>query len=101
MVNLEEIQKKLLENEELLNVSSLEEFIAKLKEAGIELTEQDINELCGLIEKAELSDEDLENASGGMASRYDIMLLRKAKGLILSKTSNGIDKASILKKAIR
>ena len=101
MVNLEEIQKKLLENEELLNVSSLEEFIAKLKEAGIELTEQDINELYGLIEKAELSDEDLENASGGMASRYDIMLLRKAKGLILSKTSNGIDKASILKKAIR
>ena len=97
MVNLEE----LLENEELLNVSSLEEFIVKVKEAGTELTDQDINELCNLIEKIELSDEDLENATGGMASRYDIMLLKKAKGLIFSKTSDGINKASILKKAIR
>ncbi len=97
MVNLEE----LLENEELLNVSSLEEFIVKVKEADIELTDQDINELCDLIEKVELSDEDLENTTGGMASRYDIMLLKKAKSLIFSKTSDGINKASILKKAIR
>lgn len=78
MEKIEELLKKILADKklvkELSKLENKEAFIEKLKQAGYELSEEDLQDIAKILETTELSDEDLDNAVGGMASRYDVML---------------------------
>lgn len=88
MKDLNELIKKINEDndfaKELAKAESKEEFLEKLKQKGYELTDEAKSNLLKVIGEKELTDDELENVAGGMASRYDIMLLRtKVEGLNL------------------
>ena len=70
MADVKEFAKKVAEDQELAEAlakaASKEEFLAKAKEAGFELTEEDLAELAQ-INEGELSDDELEGAAGGIS----------------------------------
>ena len=71
MADVKEFAKKAAEDQELAEAlaktASKEEFLAKAKEAGFELTEEDLAELVQMDE-GELSDDELEGAAGGLSA---------------------------------
>ena len=68
MADVKEFAKKVAEDkalaEALAKAASKEEFLAKAKEAGFELTEEDLAELAK-SSKGELLDDGLEGVAGG------------------------------------
>ena len=74
MADVKEFAKKIAEDQALADAlaetASTEEFLAKAKEAGFELTEEDLAKLA-VVSEGELSDDELEGAAGGlMASAF-------------------------------
>ena len=84
MKDLNELIKKINDDndfvKELAKVESEEEFLEMLKKTGYELTDEDKSNLLKIIGEKELTDDELENAAGGLPSRFDVMLLRKKVG---------------------
>lgn len=84
MKDLNELIKRINEDndfaKELVKAESKEEFLEKLKQKGYELTDEAKSNLLKLIGEKELTDDELENAAGGLPSRFDVMLLRKKVG---------------------
>ena len=58
--------------EELSKASSKEELLEKCKEAGFELTDKDLEEIKMSLDESELSDEELENVSGGVTREFGL-----------------------------
>ncbi len=69
MLDVKEFVKKLSENEDfaaaLSEVASKEELLAKAKEFGFELKEEDLVTLTKALGELELGDDDLAAVSGG------------------------------------
>lgn len=69
MKKIEELLKKLSDNEKLIkelsNVESMEELIIKVKESGLELSNEDFDELTKALDNDELSDDELDDVAGG------------------------------------
>ena len=67
--DVKEFAKKIAENQALADAlaeaASTDEFLAKAKEAGFELTEEDLAKFA-VVSEGELSDDDLEGAAGGI-----------------------------------
>ena len=64
--------------EELSKASSKEELLEKCKEAGFELTDKDLEEIKKSLDESELSDEELENVSGGVTRKFGILAKKRA-----------------------
>lgn len=70
MADVKEFAKKIAEDQALADAlaetASTEEFLAKAKEAGFELTEEDLAKFA-VVSEGELSDDELEGAAGGIS----------------------------------
>ncbi len=73
MKKIEEFLKKLSDNEKLIkdlsNVESMEDLIIKAKEAGLELSNEDLDDLAKYFDNDELNDDELDNVVGGADAR--------------------------------
>lgn len=70
MAYFKELMKKLKEDnsfvEELRRVKDKVELLEKLKSAGFELSNDNLDEIIKVIDESELSEDELENVSGGI-----------------------------------
>ena len=69
---MEKIEADKSFEEELSKASCKEELLEKCKEAGFELTDKDLEEIKKSLDESELSDEELENVSGGVTRKFGL-----------------------------